>query len=78
MTVPKRIAKLITSAMRDAALARQSVTDPAFRKNMQKDRRATLREFETVEQALKDRARIELAKAAPAKRAGAAKAKKPR
>ena len=68
----KRVAKIIDAAMRDGARARSQSTDPAFRENMQKDRRGELSKFKTVQHALADRERIEKSKTAKAK----AKAKK--
>ncbi len=58
----RKIVRTITEALRDADRARKAATDPQFRKDMQKDRRGTLRKFETVEHALEDRARIEKSK----------------
>jgi len=63
----KRVAKIVDAAMRDGARARAQATDPAFRENVQKDRRAELSKFKTVQHALADRARIEKARAAKAK-----------
>ena len=57
-----RIVRAIDAAGRDADLARRSSSDPAFRKGVQSDRRATLSKFSTVKQALADRERIERAK----------------
>lgn len=77
----RRLARTIDAALRDAGRARHAQRDPKFRKDVQTDRRGTLRKFETVEHALQDRARIENAKAsgksgtAPAK-TSKAKAKK--
>lgn len=63
----KRVAKIVDAAMRDSARARQQVTDPQFRENVQKDRRGELSKFQTVKDALADRERLEKAKAARAK-----------
>ena len=41
--------------MRDADRARRSQGDAAWNKANQKDRRATLRKFETVEQTIQER-----------------------
>ena len=60
----RKIAKIVDAALRDESRARRVATDPQFRMAVQKDRRGELRKFETVEQALQDRARIEKAKAA--------------
>lgn len=54
MTV-RKIAKIVGAALRDADRARQTSTDPKWRKAQQEDRRGTLRKFETVEHALEDR-----------------------
>ena len=57
-----RIVRVIDAAGRDADLARRSSNDPAFRKGVQDDRRATLSKFTTVKHALADREKIEKAK----------------
>jgi hypothetical protein len=69
----KKVAKIVDAAMRDGARARSQATDPAFRENVQKDRRGELSKFQTVQHALADRERIEKGKAT---RAAKAKAKK--
>lgn len=61
----KRVAKIVDAAMRDGARAR--ATDPAFRRNQQKDRRGELSKFKTVQHALADRERIEKSKTTKAK-----------
>ena len=58
----RRIVGAIDAAGRDADLARRTATDPAFRRNVQADRRGTLSSFRTVRQALADRERIEKSK----------------
>jgi hypothetical protein len=63
-----RLAKTIDAAFRDAGKARDAHTSPQFRKDVQKDRRETLRKFDTVEHALEDRAKIEKAKAAKSRK----------
>jgi hypothetical protein len=63
----KRVAKIVDAAMRDGARARSQSTDPAFRENVQRDRRGELSKFKTVQHALADRERIEKSKAAKAK-----------
>jgi hypothetical protein len=63
----KRIAKIVDAAMRDGARARSQATDPAFRENVQKDRRGELSKFKTVQHALADREGIEKGKATRAK-----------
>jgi len=68
----KRVARIVDAAMRDGARARSQATDPAFRANVQKDRRKELSKFKTVQHALADRERIEKGKATRAK-AGAKK-----
>jgi len=57
-----RIVDAIGAAGRDADLARRSSSDPAFRRGIRSDRRATLSKFGTVKHALADRERIEKAK----------------
>lgn len=64
----KKIAKIVGDAQRDAALARRTASDPDFQKKVQKDRRGTLSRFATVKAALRDRERIEKAKAAKKKK----------
>jgi len=63
----KRVARIVDAAMRDGARARSQVTDPAFRENVQKDRRGELSKFKTVQHALADRERIEKSKTTRAK-----------
>lgn len=72
----KRVAKIVDAAMRDSARARQQSTDPQFRENVQKDRRAELSKFKTVQHALADRERIEKGRATRAANATKAKSKK--
>ena len=72
----KRVAKIVDAAMRDSARARQQATDPQFRENVQKDRRAELSKFKTVQHALADRERIEKGRATRAANATKAKSKK--
>jgi hypothetical protein len=57
-----RIVDAIGAAGHDADLARRSSSDPAFRKGVQQDRRATLSKFSTVKHALADRERIQKSK----------------
>lgn len=64
----RKIARTIDAAFRDASRAREAHTSPKFRKDVQSDRRGTLRKFETVEHALQDRAKIESAKTKKAKK----------
>jgi hypothetical protein len=64
----RKIAKIVESAMRDADRARRSVGDADWNKANQKDRRGTLRKFETVEQTIKERDAQKRAKAAKKKR----------
>jgi hypothetical protein len=61
----KKVARIVDAAMRDGARAR--ATDPAFRENVQKDRRGELSKFKTVQHALADRARIQKSTASKAK-----------
>ncbi|HEX4743541.1 MAG TPA: hypothetical protein VFW12_02595 [Candidatus Limnocylindria bacterium] len=63
----KKLANIVGDAQRDAAIARRSANDPDFQRKVQKDRRGTLSRFATVKAALRDRERIEKAKAAKAK-----------
>jgi hypothetical protein len=63
----KKIAKIVGDAQRDAALARRTSNDPEFQKKVQKDRRGTLSRYATVKAALRDRERIEKAKASKKK-----------
>ncbi len=61
MTTPKkaplvkRLARAITTASRDAEIARRTVNDPQFQKDIQEDRRGALSKYGTVRQALRDR-----------------------
>jgi hypothetical protein len=57
-----QIVRAIDTAGRDADLARRSANDPAFRRQLQQDRRGTLSSFRAVKQALADREKIEKAK----------------
>jgi len=57
-TAVGRIARAIVAAGRDADLARGSVSDPAFRREVRADRRGTLSRFRTVQHAIEDRERI--------------------
>ena len=68
----RKIAKIVSAAMRDADRARKSSADPKWRKEQMADRRGTLRKFETVEQTIQER---DAHKAAPKTR-DKAKAKK--
>ncbi len=63
----KKVAKIVDAAIRDGARARSQATDPAFRENVQKDRRGELSKFKTVQHALADRERIEKGRATRAK-----------
>jgi len=51
----RKIAKIVESAMRDADRARRIKGDAGWNKAQQKDRRGTLRKFETVEQTIQER-----------------------
>jgi hypothetical protein len=62
--------------MRDSARARQQATDPQFRENVQKDRRAEPSKFKTVQHALADRERIEKGRATRAANAKSSTKKK--
>ncbi len=59
----RKIARVIDAAAKDADLARKMSTDPQFRKKVQADRRGALSSFRTVRDALRDREKIERAKA---------------
>ena len=56
------IAEAIDAAGQDADLARRASSDPAFRRDLQSDRRGTLSKFRAVRQALADREKIEKSK----------------
>ena len=64
----RKLARIVEDAQQDAALARRSASDPDFQKKVRQDRRGTLSKFATVKAALRDRERIEKAKAAKKKR----------
>ena len=64
----RKIARTVGAAVRDAQRARDAHTSGKFRKDVQADRRTTLRKFETVEHALADRERIEKSKDAKSKK----------
>ena len=51
----RKIARIVTEAMRDADRARKSSADPKWRKEQIADRRGTLRKFETVERTIQER-----------------------
>jgi hypothetical protein len=51
----RKIAKIVGAAMRDADRARQSHSDPKWRREQMADRRGTLRKFETVEHTIQER-----------------------
>ena len=51
----RKLAKIVTEAMRDADRARKSSADPKWRKEQIADRRGTLRKFETVESTIQER-----------------------
>jgi len=64
----RKIAKIVESALRDADRARRSVGDAEWNRAQRKDRRGTLRKFETVEQTIKERDAQKRAKAKKAKK----------
>jgi len=68
-----KIANILDTSSADAARARQRSSDPRFRAAVQKDRRKALSAFETVQQALADRAKAERARAARTKAKAAPK-----
>jgi hypothetical protein len=51
----RKIAKIVTEAMRDADRARKTSADPKWRREQMSDRGGTLRRFETVESTIKER-----------------------
>lgn len=51
----RKIAKIVGEAMRDADRARRIKGDAEWNRAQQKDRRATLRKFETVERTIQER-----------------------
>ena len=51
----RKLAKIVTEAMRDADRARKTSGDPKWRKEQMADRRGTLRKFETVESTIQER-----------------------
>ena len=61
MTTPKkaplvkRIARVITTASRDAEIARRTAHDPKFQKDIRDDRPTALAKYGTVRQAIRDR-----------------------
>ena len=65
VTVPvKKIARIVGEALQDADRARRDASDPSFGQEVQRDRRGTLSRYGTVKHALRDRERIEKARAA--------------
>lgn len=51
----RKIAKIVESALRDADRARRIKGDAEWNQAQQKDRRGTLRQFETVKDTIKER-----------------------
>jgi len=51
----RKIAKIVESALRDADRARRIKGDAGWNQAQQKDRRGTLRKFETVEDTIRER-----------------------
>jgi hypothetical protein len=51
----RKLAKIVESAMRDADQARRIKGDAEWNKAQQKDRRGTLRKFETVKDTIRER-----------------------
>jgi hypothetical protein len=72
----RKLAKIVGAAFRDADRARKTSTDPKWRKEQMKDRRGTLRKFETVEHALQDRDKPKTKPKAPASKTTKAGARK--
>ena len=58
----RKLARVVDAAFKDADAARKSAFDPQFKRDLGKDRRATLSKFRTVQHALADRERIEKSK----------------
>ena len=50
-----KIAKIVGAAFKDGAAARRAAQSPKWAREQQKDRRGTLRKFETVEQTIRER-----------------------
>lgn len=63
----RKIARIVDAAYKDADLARSKASDPAFRREVNKDRRTSLSSFKTVKHALRDRERMEKQSAAAKK-----------
>lgn len=57
----RKAASILNAAMKDADLARKTVHDPAFQREVQADRRGALSRYKTVQHALRDRAAPERA-----------------
>jgi hypothetical protein len=53
----RKIAKIVSDAMKDGAAARRAAASPKWVRAQQEDRRGTLRKFETVEQTIQERDR---------------------
>ena len=51
----RKIAKIVNAAFKDGAAARRAASSPKWAREQQKDRRGTLRKFETVEQTIQER-----------------------
>ncbi|HEY6958532.1 MAG TPA: hypothetical protein VI814_06905 [Candidatus Limnocylindria bacterium] len=66
----RKIARALSDAFRDEHKARRAHSDPRFDKELQQDRRTTLRRFHTVERALRDREKAEKQKAAAGEKPG--------
>jgi len=58
----RKIAKIVDAAFKDGAAARRAAQSPKWARAQQKDRRGTLRKFETVEQTIQERDRPAKAK----------------
>lgn len=69
----RKLAKIVGAAFRDADRARKTSADPKWRNQQMKDRRGTLRKFETVEHALQDRDKPKAKAKAKTTRTGARK-----
>ena len=71
----RKIARAVSDAFRDEHTARRAHSDPRFDRELQTDRRTTLRRFSTVERALRDREKAEKQKATAGEKPGPAATK---
>lgn len=66
----RKLARAFDDAVRDQHHARLAHSDPRFDKELQTDRRSTLKRFHTVDRALRDREQAERERAAAAEKPG--------